>query len=176
MRTQIWVFHVLLRRLKLSFRIPRTPHQQLWTLTKLCHITASLAWLNDFYAVEHNSWIYKRGLLSYPGSILIARHFNCCTDQVAGIEEMEVHVISKSDNSKHASFTLETAPGELAASSVRVKVELISLTSNNLSYARGGTVLHWWVNQFFTIDHRRIPYKTSFQCIEKYEFGEVIAN
>lgn len=60
--------------------------------------------------------------------------------------EAFVHVVSKQDNTKHAVCKLPDTqlPGQLAASSIRVSVELVSLGSNNLSYARGGTVLHWW--------------------------------
>ncbi|BCS18072.1 DUF2855 family protein [Aspergillus puulaauensis] len=60
---------------------------------------------------------------------------------------MEVHVVSKADNQKHAVAALDTLHDEshsLASSSVRVWPLLIALTSNNLSYARGGDLLHWW--------------------------------
>ncbi|OAA76129.1 hypothetical protein LEL_05813 [Akanthomyces lecanii RCEF 1005] len=57
----------------------------------------------------------------------------------------EVHVVSKSDNSKHATCKLEQSLAPLSASSIRVRSRLISLTSNNLTYARGGgPPLHWW--------------------------------
>ena len=58
---------------------------------------------------------------------------------------MDVHVVSKLDNNQHATFTLPEAlaPTKLAASSVRVKTQLISLTSNNLSYAALGDALKW---------------------------------
>lgn len=59
---------------------------------------------------------------------------------------MEVHVVSKADNRVHAVATLEHSEYEqqrLAASSVRVQPLLITLSSNNLSYARGGDLLHW---------------------------------
>lgn len=61
---------------------------------------------------------------------------------------MEVHVVSKADNQKHAVAALDTLHDEshsLAPSSVRVWPLLIALTSNNLSYARGGDLLHWCV-------------------------------
>jgi len=65
---------------------------------------------------------------------------------------MEVHVVSKADNAQHATFALETpfspAVG-LRPSSIRVRTLLVSLTSNNLSYARGGHFLHWCVIQRF---------------------------
>ena len=61
---------------------------------------------------------------------------------------MEVHVVSKTDNAGHATFNLqiESLPTvQLAPSSIRVRTLLVSLTSNNLSYARGGHFLHWCV-------------------------------
>lgn len=59
---------------------------------------------------------------------------------------MLAHVVSKHDNRQHASFKLEAAtPSKLSESSVRVRTLLISLTSNNLSYARMGQFLHWYV-------------------------------
>ncbi|KGO46291.1 Protein of unknown function DUF2855 [Penicillium expansum] len=58
---------------------------------------------------------------------------------------MGVHVISKLDNRQHASFNLEVpAQRELSDSSVRIRTQLISLSSNNLTYARMGGFLRWW--------------------------------
>ncbi|KAI2674363.1 hypothetical protein CBS147333_8208 [Penicillium roqueforti] len=58
---------------------------------------------------------------------------------------MGVHVVSKLDNRQHASFNLEaTTQKELSDSSVRIRTQLISLTSNNLTYALMGGFLHWW--------------------------------
>lgn len=65
---------------------------------------------------------------------------------------MEVHVVSKVDNEQHATFTFPTASSpavELPPSSIRIRVLLVSLTSNNLSYARGGHSLHWCAIQCF---------------------------
>ncbi|USP74114.1 uncharacterized protein yc1106_01388 [Curvularia clavata] len=55
-----------------------------------------------------------------------------------------IHVVSKLDNAKHAVFHIDQDVPSLAASSVRVQTWLISLTYNNLTYARSGTPLHWW--------------------------------
>ncbi|KAJ5209984.1 Protein of unknown function DUF2855 [Penicillium cf. griseofulvum] len=58
---------------------------------------------------------------------------------------MAVHVVSKLDNRQHATFNVEVAgQRELSESSVRIRTQLISLTSNNLTYARMGGFLHWW--------------------------------
>ncbi|KAL3448199.1 hypothetical protein BJX65DRAFT_307475 [Aspergillus insuetus] len=57
---------------------------------------------------------------------------------------MAVHVVSKTDNRQHATFQLPEQQQPLRPSSVRVRASLITLSSNNLSYALGGTRLHWW--------------------------------
>ncbi|KAJ5153766.1 Protein of unknown function DUF2855 [Penicillium coprophilum] len=58
---------------------------------------------------------------------------------------MAVHVVSKLDNNQHATFNLETAAQrQLAESSVRIRTQLISLTSNNLTYALLGGLFRWW--------------------------------
>ncbi|CEL04019.1 hypothetical protein ASPCAL05153 [Aspergillus calidoustus] len=57
---------------------------------------------------------------------------------------MAVHVVSKTDNRQHATFQLSEQQKPLQPSSVRVRASLITLSSNNLSYALGGTRLHWW--------------------------------
>ncbi|KAJ5555682.1 hypothetical protein N7535_008116 [Penicillium sp. DV-2018c] len=57
---------------------------------------------------------------------------------------MAVHVVSKLDNRQHASFNFEAAQSELGESSVRIRPLLLSLTSNNLTYALMGGFLHWW--------------------------------
>lgn len=61
-----------------------------------------------------------------------------------------VHVVSKINNQEHATFTVQTPDSpavELPPSSIRIRTLLVSLTSNNLSYARGGHFLHWCVIQ-----------------------------
>lgn len=55
-----------------------------------------------------------------------------------------IHVVSKLDNAKHATFRIDQGIPTLAVSSVRVQTYLISLTYNNLTYARSGGPLHWW--------------------------------
>ncbi|KAF7591850.1 hypothetical protein BBP40_001047 [Aspergillus hancockii] len=58
-----------------------------------------------------------------------------------------IHVVSKTDNSQHAVVTVDVSTpsqNELPPSSVRVRPLVLSLSSNNLSYARAGHLLHWW--------------------------------
>lgn len=67
------------------------------------------------------------------------------------MSKMEVHVVSKTDNNRHSSFTIDSnstsssAAEQLEPSCVRARPFLLSLSSNNLSYARGGHALHWFV-------------------------------
>ncbi|PQE20810.1 hypothetical protein CJF30_00002132 [Rutstroemia sp. NJR-2017a BBW] len=55
-----------------------------------------------------------------------------------------MHVVSKANNAVTATVELKPTDRPLASSSIRVATSLISLSSNNLSYARGGDFLHWW--------------------------------
>lgn len=62
---------------------------------------------------------------------------------------MEFHVVSKSNIRDHATFTVDNdylEHRQLSPNGVRVQPVVISLTSNNLSYARLGEMLHWCVN------------------------------
>ena len=62
---------------------------------------------------------------------------------------MEFHVVSKSNNRVHATFAVDKSYLEhkqLSPNGVRVQPVVISLTSNNLSYARLGEMLHWCVD------------------------------
>lgn len=60
---------------------------------------------------------------------------------------MEFHVVSKADNRAHATFSVDRNP-ELAPGDIRVQPVVVSLTSNNLSYARLGELFHWYVVPF----------------------------
>ncbi|KAL0261729.1 hypothetical protein SLS55_003159 [Diplodia seriata] len=55
-----------------------------------------------------------------------------------------IHAISKHDNSHHAVFPVPENNTPLAPNSVRVRTTLITLSSNNLTYARLGTTWGWW--------------------------------
>ena len=57
---------------------------------------------------------------------------------------MAFHVVSKRDNAVTATFPFDEPLPPLGPWSVRVKIDLVAITSNNLSYARNGTLLHWW--------------------------------
>ncbi|KAL4982229.1 hypothetical protein BDW68DRAFT_195538 [Aspergillus falconensis] len=56
-----------------------------------------------------------------------------------------IHVVCKADNRQHAVVEIASSlDHNLPSSSLRARPILLGLTSNNLSYARGGDLLHWW--------------------------------
>ncbi|GFF41977.1 hypothetical protein IFM51744_04987 [Aspergillus udagawae] len=56
-----------------------------------------------------------------------------------------IHVVCKADNSQHAAVSIPSLVDQkLPSSTLRARPVLLGLTSNNLSYARGGDLLHWW--------------------------------
>ena len=56
-----------------------------------------------------------------------------------------IQILDKDNYSKQYIVTLPSSPlGELAPSSLRLKSEILGLTTNNLSYARLGHILGWW--------------------------------
>ncbi|KAA8643821.1 DUF2855 family protein [Aspergillus tanneri] len=56
-----------------------------------------------------------------------------------------IHVVSKADNRQHAVVNIPPSVDQnLPVSSLRARPILLGLSSNNLSYARGGDLLHWW--------------------------------
>ncbi|KAE8153617.1 hypothetical protein BDV25DRAFT_168619 [Aspergillus avenaceus] len=57
---------------------------------------------------------------------------------------MDVHVVSKTDNRKHAVIQVPGPTEEIQEFSVRVRTTLVALSSTNLSYAARGDLLHWW--------------------------------
>lgn len=55
-----------------------------------------------------------------------------------------LHVVSKQNVAEHAVVPFESQPTTLAPSSIRVRTHLAGLSTNNLSYALFGTLMHWW--------------------------------
>ncbi|KAF4230412.1 hypothetical protein CNMCM6457_005988 [Aspergillus fumigatiaffinis] len=56
-----------------------------------------------------------------------------------------IHVVCKADNRQHTVVNIPSSVDEiLPSSSLRARPILLGLTSNNLTYARGGDLLHWW--------------------------------
>ncbi|KAF7181876.1 hypothetical protein CNMCM7691_001173 [Aspergillus felis] len=64
--------------------------------------------------------------------------------QSAATNPEMIHVVCKADNRQHAVVSIPSVDQKLPSSSLRARPVLLALTSNNLSYARGGDLLHWW--------------------------------
>jgi len=88
----------------------------------------------------------------------------------------EVHVISKANNTVHTTVTTNTCQiHPLAANSVRVRSSLVSLTANNLSYARAGDLFGWW--QAFPVPSQLPePYNDATQhgIVPVWGYGEIV--
>lgn len=60
-------------------------------------------------------------------------------------QEAQVHVVSKTNSFDH--LTINTSTSHLPAlvsNNIRVQTRLVSLTANNLTYARLGSIANWW--------------------------------
>ncbi|KAL3451129.1 hypothetical protein BJX65DRAFT_321864 [Aspergillus insuetus] len=88
---------------------------------------------------------------------------------------MDVHVVSKSNNANHATFPLPPPTTPLAPSSIRVRATLLSLTSNNLTYALLGDILHWWDTYPVPLD-APAPYndRTAWGIVPAWGFATVL--
>jgi hypothetical protein len=65
-----------------------------------------------------------------------------------------IHVVGKADNRQHAMVKLPSSlDHSLPSSSLRARPILLGLTSNNLSYARGGDLLHWYAARLYIVCH-----------------------
>jgi hypothetical protein len=86
-----------------------------------------------------------------------------------------IHVASKHDNASHASFQLAVALPPLAASSLRIRTQLLAITFNNLSYAQFGSFLHWW-DTFPVPECAPAPYnnRNGWGIVPAWGYGEVI--
>lgn len=88
----------------------------------------------------------------------------------------QVHVISKVNNTVHTTLSTHSHPlPSLAANSVRVRTSLISLTANNLTYARAGDLFGWW--QAFPVpSHLPAPYNDPIQygIVPVWGYGKIV--
>jgi hypothetical protein len=63
--------------------------------------------------------------------------------------QVQVHVVSKTDCSEsHIVETDMSLLPPLAPNNIRLQVRMVSLTSNNLTYARLAAVANWWDGEF----------------------------
>ncbi|KAL0487493.1 rplI [Acrasis kona] len=86
-----------------------------------------------------------------------------------------VHVVSKQDVSKHSTFSLDNKFPKLLESSVRVQTKIVSLTSNNLTYAKLGDYLKWW-GTYPVPECSPSPYnnRDNFGIVPAWGYAEVI--
>jgi len=104
------------------------------------------------------------------------RHLNSLRSTMSSTTEAQVHVIDKSNNTIHTTLTVsETQLPNLSSNSIRVRPALISLTANNLTYARFGSAYGWWA-AFPIPSNLPAPYNDSsrFGTVPVWGYGEIV--
>ena len=90
-------------------------------------------------------------------------------------------MLSKSDYTQQTLLTLSSHPfpdsNILPPSTVLIRTTLIALTTNNLSYARGGSDLHWWSTYPVPLSLPK-PYNSSstYGIVPAWGYGTIIAS
>jgi hypothetical protein len=87
---------------------------------------------------------YKYGV--FPQVFRIGnRHRPQSTTASKMAQETHVHVVNKANNLDHHTIPTNTSHlPRLAQNTIRLRPRLISLTTNNLTYARLGSLANWW--------------------------------
>ncbi|GIZ48894.1 hypothetical protein CKM354_001193700 [Cercospora kikuchii] len=87
----------------------------------------------------------------------------------------EVHVVRTSNISEHTSITISSHLPPLPENKIRAMPRIISLTANNLSYAKGGHIMHWW-DAFPLPADLPSPYNdaTEYGIVPVWGYGEIL--
>lgn len=88
----------------------------------------------------------------------------------------QIHVVSKEDLNKHTTLNLTLpSPSPLTPSSVRVHTKVVGITTNNLSYAKRGTLLRWW-DTYPVPSSAPAPYndQQKWGIVPAWGYGEVL--
>lgn len=93
-------------------------------------------------------------------------------------QDAQVHVVSKNDRDEHA--TISTSSSNLpllALNNVRLQTRLVSMTANNITYARMGSFAHWW-DAFPVPSFLSSPYNDSIKygIVPVWGYAEVISS
>lgn len=91
-------------------------------------------------------------------------------------QEAQVHVVSKTNSLDHHIVTTSTSHlPPLAPNNIRVQTRLVSLTANNLTYARLGTIANWW-DAFPVSSFLPSPYNdtTTYGIVPVWGYAEII--
>lgn len=91
-------------------------------------------------------------------------------------QEALVHVIGKADTTEqHTVVTDASLLPLLAADNIRLQPRLVSLTANNLTYARNATIANWW-DAFPVPSFLPAPYNdtTTYGIVPVWGYAEVL--
>jgi hypothetical protein len=91
-------------------------------------------------------------------------------------EEAQVHVVNKTNSLDHHTVTTSTSHlPPLAANTIRLQTRLVSLTANNLTYARLGSIANWW-DAFPVSPFLPPPYNdtTAYGIVPVWGYAEIL--
>jgi hypothetical protein len=90
-------------------------------------------------------------------------------------DEFVIQVLKKKDYTSQHLVSIPSALPPLPADCVRVKSTLISLTRNNITYARLGDLLHWWdVHPLPPSIPSEFSDPDTYGCISAWGYGTII--
>lgn len=99
--------------------------------------------MRQYVSTRQTSLLHMLSHLPQPFEV--ARRFLERTATTMENTKVQVHIVSKTDCSEShlVSTDLSLLP-PLAANNIRLQVRMVSLTANNLTYARHAAVANWW--------------------------------
>lgn len=91
-------------------------------------------------------------------------------------QEALVHIIGKADTTEHHTVATDASLlPPLAADNIRLQTRLVSLTANNLTYARNAAIANWW-DAFPVPSFLPAPYNdtTTYGIVPVWGYAEVL--
>lgn len=87
----------------------------------------------------------------------------------------EIHIVKKSNIGDHSTVSISCSLPPLPENKIRAVPRIVSLTANNLSYAKGGHIMHWW-DAFSLPNGLPSPYNdaTQYGIVPVWGYGEIL--
>lgn len=133
------------------------------------------------------TWVYRFGMLEHKCisitdiSVIFGLGCHCrwrskLRRSYKMAQEALVHVISKADTTEHHTVSTDASLLPLlAANNIRLQTRLISLTANNLTYARNAAIANWW-DAFPVPSFLPAPYNdtVTYGIVPAWGYAEVV--
>ncbi|PIA95687.1 hypothetical protein CB0940_10712 [Cercospora beticola] len=87
----------------------------------------------------------------------------------------DIHVVRKAKISEHSTISISSSLPPLPENKIRAIPRIVSLTANNLSYAKGGHIMHWW-DAFPLPSHLPSPHNdaTQYGIVPVWGYAEIL--